>query len=275
MYIMIKLKTLISEQKPDKLMPYQPDNPMGDITTLSAEDRHALLNIGAVAVAVVPVIGLAASAGLELLNAGLYWAEGNTYDAGLYAVFAAIPVIGQVAGKFAPAAITYLKNSTNVQRVANAIKTNTIAKLDPIGKQIVQVFTKNANTITVATKKWLQKEAMLSLRNTGKQLMGKAAPRAAAQITSAVYDRIAKRVLSFLLKATVQLGKSGATLAVVAAIYHNVGLVYDRIYYRKENIAMDEVLVMVDAAINDTQETGKPWSQEEADKWATEWIESN
>jgi hypothetical protein len=253
---MISLKLLISEQKPDQLMPFQPDNPYGGIETLTSQDKHLLLDIAAIATAFIPVIGLGVSAGIEVINAGLYAYEGNKYDAGLYAIFAAIPVVGSVASKFSKPAIAYLKNTTQVKQLVQAVKTGAISKLDAVGKEIAAVFSKNATAITQATRKWLLAEAVKALQTYGKQVITKIAPRIANKITPDVLSKITKTVIRVLLKGSVAILKPTATIAVVGAIYHNVAVLYDQIYYRKENIALEELNQLMDEVTTDTVESG-------------------
>lgn len=99
--------TLI-EQKPDNLMPFQPDRPeykkkdgtldtqkhsadLKQATDLIYEYRHGLMDIAAIGTMFIPVVGPFISLGLELSNAGMYFAEGENYSGGLALAFALIP----------------------------------------------------------------------------------------------------------------------------------------------------------------------------------------
>lgn len=266
---MISLKLLISEQKADWLMPFQPDSrgPYAGIENLTSQDKHLLLDIAAAAAAFIPVIGLGVSAGIEVINAGLYAYEGNKYDAGLYVIFAAIPGVGSVAGKFSKHAISYLKNSSRVKQLVQAVKTGAISKLDAVGKEIATIFSKNATAIAQATRKWLQAEAVKAMQTYGKQIITKIAPRIANKITPDVISKITKTVIRVLLKGSVGILKPVAQLAIIGAIWHNVAVLYDQIYYHEENIALEDLHHLLDELITDTVESGgKKMTDEEI--WA-------
>lgn len=96
------------EQKPDNLMPFQPDAPqykksngtldtdkyqkdMKQMTDLVYEYRHGLMDIAAIGTLFIPVVGPFLSLGLELANSGMYFAEGENYSGGLALAFALIP----------------------------------------------------------------------------------------------------------------------------------------------------------------------------------------
>jgi len=64
---------------------------VSDVTNFIYENRHGLLDIAAIGVAFIPVVGPFLSIGLELGNAALYVSEGDNYSGGLALAFALIP----------------------------------------------------------------------------------------------------------------------------------------------------------------------------------------
>ena len=58
---------------------------------LTSDQKHLLMDIAAVGAFFIPVVGPYISLGLELANAGMYYAEGDEYMTGLSLAFAMIP----------------------------------------------------------------------------------------------------------------------------------------------------------------------------------------
>jgi hypothetical protein len=100
--------SVMSEQKPDNLMPFQPDAPqyrkkdgtldtekyqkdMSSVYEFVDEYKHGLIDIAAIGALIIPVVGPALSLGLELANSSLYFYEDDPYMGGLSLVFALIP----------------------------------------------------------------------------------------------------------------------------------------------------------------------------------------
>lgn len=104
--------TVLSEQKPDELMPFQiekfgynKNNPntlqpslqkqqqsIKEMTSFFQENRHGVLQVAALGAIFIPLVGPFLSLGLELSDASLYYKEGDKYMAGLTLAFALIPV---------------------------------------------------------------------------------------------------------------------------------------------------------------------------------------
>jgi len=93
----------INEQKPDNLMPYQPDNPRYkkpdgsmDIEKQSRDlkelDIHTLNQVLAIGTFFIPIVGPFISLGFELLDAGFYAKEGDKEMAGLSFAFSLLPM---------------------------------------------------------------------------------------------------------------------------------------------------------------------------------------
>lgn len=104
--------TVLSEQKPDELMPFQIEKSgyvkgkpetvepalkkqqqsIQEMTNFFQENRHGVLQVAALGTFFIPLVGPFLSLGLELADASLYYKEGDRYMAGLTLAFAAIPV---------------------------------------------------------------------------------------------------------------------------------------------------------------------------------------
>lgn len=65
---------------------------------LTKKQQHLLLDLAAIGTLFIPVIGPLVSLGLELANAGLYYTDGDKYEAGFALAFALIPG-GELIGK--------------------------------------------------------------------------------------------------------------------------------------------------------------------------------
>ena len=100
--------SVLSEQKPDNLMPFQPDAPqyrkkdgtldtekyqkdMAPIYKFIDEHKHGLIDIAAIGFLLLGPVGAAISLGLELANSALYLSEDDPYMAGFSLAFALIP----------------------------------------------------------------------------------------------------------------------------------------------------------------------------------------
>jgi hypothetical protein len=71
---------------------------LGKLPELTSDQKHLLMDVAAIGAFFIPVVGPFLSLGLELANAGLYYAEGDTYGAGFSLAFSLIPM-GELIGK--------------------------------------------------------------------------------------------------------------------------------------------------------------------------------
>jgi hypothetical protein len=147
-------KLTLSEQKPDNLMMGQSDNPIytgkaGGAMNLSGselskgaevaskqtaqlrkdlglDNPHTWLTIGQIAVFLIPGIGTAIALGINLgidaVDTAMYWNEGDKEMAGLSALFALLPFVGEIPGvqQFSKSVIKSTKNK--LIKVAQGIK---------------------------------------------------------------------------------------------------------------------------------------------------------
>lgn len=144
----------LSEQKPDNLMMGQSDNPMysgkvgGSRNLTSSEllrgseiaskkmaelrkdvgldNPHTWLLLGQIAVSLIPGIGVALALGINLgidaVDTTLYWNEGDKEMAGLSALFALIPFVGEIPGIKQFSATVIESTKTKLLKVAKGIK---------------------------------------------------------------------------------------------------------------------------------------------------------
>lgn len=104
---------LLSEQRPDHLMPFQPEtfgyDPKRPETIHSASqkqkefiksvDPHTLAIILGIGSAFIPYVGPFIAAGIGLADASLYYKEGDTKTAGMVAMFSLMPGIGAITNR--------------------------------------------------------------------------------------------------------------------------------------------------------------------------------
>jgi len=104
---------LLSEQRPDHLMPFQPEtfgfNPRNPETLRPALqkqgeffkslDPHTLAIVLGIGSAFIPFVGPFITAGIGLADAALYYKEGDTKTAGLVAMFSLLPGVGAIANR--------------------------------------------------------------------------------------------------------------------------------------------------------------------------------
>lgn len=241
---MIRLKSLLNEQKSDQLMPGQSDNPAftGKVKAKqTAADlmrgaevagkannigQHNALMLASIATGFVPVIGIFISSGIMLADAEIYEKEGNDYQAGLNRVFAALPVIGPIArlGSGAIAKLGTWGMSKLGFKVASAAKGGSVS-LTKLEAQAVQDLTKN--------NKFIRAELDKFLTNTAKQNSKK---------LSAWSGR--KALLSNATKEALKnpLTKAAATLG----LYIGVADAYDYVYWRKYSVKPEQAKAMIE-----------------------------
>ena len=71
-------------------------SPLSTIGQVAYENRHEIATIISIALLFVPVVGWFASAGVGLTNAGMYYKEGDSKQAGIEAIFALLPGVGKI-----------------------------------------------------------------------------------------------------------------------------------------------------------------------------------
>lgn len=118
-----------------------------DMAQLTKEQRHLLMDIAAFGTLFIPVVGPFLSLGLELANAGLYYAEGDKEGAGFALAFALIPM-GELVGKI-PAVRNLGRNG-----LASLIKkARTGGRLTKTEAEAVEQINKNKKWLTLKASK--------------------------------------------------------------------------------------------------------------------------
>jgi len=150
---------------------------------LTKEQRHLLMDIAAFGTLFIPVIGPAISLGIELANAGLYYAEGDKEGAGFALAFALIPM-GELVGK-----IPAVKKLGRDGLASLIKKARTGGKLTKTEAEAVEQINKN--------KKWLSLKA--AKEATKIFIKGKLQKATLKDIVFAVYKFAKKHPTKFSL----------------------------------------------------------------------------
>lgn len=207
-------KKQLAEQKPEQLMPFQPDNPAqkgkpGYVDPhktypMSSETTHTVADIASIGALFIPGIGLLASAGIELANAALYASEGETKEAGLRVVFALLPGIGKIPGI----------KKLGAKGVDKLIKAVQAKKVTPKQAEALKRIGLN--------KEFIKKEIESLISNQAKTNAGKIA---ASKLSPAK-----KTLLQQVGQGTVKASKVGTQMATVSAGYKAAEKGYETAY---------------------------------------------
>lgn len=158
----------INEQKPQNLMPYQPDNPRykkpdgsmdiekqsRDLKDVNIHTVNQVLSIGSL---FIPLVGPALSLGFDLLDAKLYWDEGKKETAGLVAALSLIPV-GEL-----PFIKKWIKKYGQKSLVKSISKAKAGKPLSVTEKKVIVDLSKNSKNISKLSKRYFLKEVIKKL----------------------------------------------------------------------------------------------------------------
>ena len=89
---------LDSRTGPNKTISQQIDITQTSKNWSDADNQQLLLNVGALAVAFIPVVGPVLSAGISIAGAALQYKKGNNKSAAIELLFACLPFIGKIPG---------------------------------------------------------------------------------------------------------------------------------------------------------------------------------
>lgn len=242
---MIRLKTLLNEQKADQLMFGQSDNPAftGKVkakqTTadlMRGADKamqvmtgigpHGALMVASIVAGFIPLVGPFISSGIMLADASMYEKEGNDYQAGLTRVFAALPVVGPIArlGSGAIAKLGTYGMSKLGFKVATAAKGGT-ASITKLEAQAMKDLTTNNKFVQSEFDKFLTATAKQNSKKLSAWSMRKGA------LTVATKEAIKN-----------PLTRAAATLG----LYMGAADVYDYAYWRKYSVKPDQAKAMIE-----------------------------
>lgn len=158
----------INEQKPDNLMPYQPDNPRYkkpdgsmDIEKQSRDlkdvDIHTVNQVLSIGSFFIPLVGPALSLGFDLLDAKLYWDEGKKENAGLLAALSLIP------GSELPFVKNWIKKYGQKSLVKSISKAKAGKPLSVTEKKVIVDLSRNSKNISKLSKRYFLKEVIKKL----------------------------------------------------------------------------------------------------------------
>jgi hypothetical protein len=119
---------------------------LGNVPDLTSKQKHILLDIAAVGVLFIPVVGPFLSLGLELANTGLYYSEGDKYMAGFSLAFALIP------GSELVSKIPAVRKLGRDGLVSIIKKARTGGKLTKTESEVVEKIVKESGWISKASK---------------------------------------------------------------------------------------------------------------------------
>ena len=171
---------------------------------LTKDQRHLLMDIAAVGTLFIPVVGPFISLGLELANAGLYYAEGDKYGAGFSLAFALIPM-GELVGK-----IPGVKKLGRDGLASLIKKARSGAKLTKAEAETVEQIGKN--------RKWLSLRA--TKEATKLMVKGKLQKATLKDIVYAMYKYSKKNPIKF------NLAKNGLIIGGIWYTYDKLAKMY-------------------------------------------------
>ena len=210
-------KKQLAEQKPDYMMPGQPDNPAQKgkpgyvdphkLYQMDNETIHTVADIASIGALFIPGIGLLVSAGIQLANAGLYASEGDTKEAGLATVLALLP--GLSIAKKIPGVQGLTKKGIDA-----LIKAVQAKKVTPAQKVILNKIGVNKEFI----------------KNEIESLIKSKAATNANQIAASTLSPAKKTLLQKVGQGTIKTTKIGTEMAAVGKGYQAAEIGYNKVY---------------------------------------------
>ena len=178
------------------------------IQAIDTETLHTIADIASVGVLFLGPIGLLASAGIQLANAGLYASEGNTKEAGLATVLALLPGLPSVAKR-----IPGLQGMTQ-KGIDALIKAVQAKKVTPAQKVILNKIGVNKDFIKTEIESLIKSKAATN----------------AKQIASSTLAPAKKTVLQKVGQGTIKATKVGTEMAAVSGGYKAAEKGYETAY---------------------------------------------
>ena len=130
------------------------------LNKMSNVDPHDVLSVLELGTLFIPVVGPFVSAGFGLGNAALYYKEGDTKSAGLFALFSVLPFIGDI-----PVVKQIGKRGMDILG-QKLLKQGTKASLSPIETNVLKELNKNKSLIKSEVDKKVKQMATNSLQKT-------------------------------------------------------------------------------------------------------------
>jgi hypothetical protein len=190
------------------------------LETFWKENGHTILTTIQIALLFIPVVGWFASAGIGLANAGMYYKEGDTKQAGIEAIFALLPGVGKIA-KTIPG-VSKL-GAKGMAKLGGKLATSKKPILNKIEMQVIKDMSKYKDLIktdlTEYFKARAKNEAALIAKNSTKSK--------AAQIASNSLNKFAAGGIGlgkFGAEAAADIGLTDTAISGWEKIYTAAGL---------------------------------------------------
>lgn len=130
------------------------------LNKMSKVDPHDVLGVLELGTLFIPIVGPLVSAGFGLGNAALYYKEGDTKSAGLFALFSVLPFVGDI-----PVVKQLGKKGMDVLG-QKLLKQGTKVSLSPIETNVLKELNKNKSLIKSEVDKKVKQMATNSLQKT-------------------------------------------------------------------------------------------------------------
>ena len=181
-------------------------------------DPHTIFQTTAVLAAFIPVIGLALSSGISLLDAGKYYHEGDRLNAGTMAIFAMLPGIGSIVSK-----IPGVKKlgSYGMAQLGKKLATSKNPILNKLEMAIVKDMSKHSKYIKTEMNSYFKARAANELNRALKRKMATGA------------KKILMKIADGTMKASVVGTKLGGILATYNAADQAWNTVYKKLGFDK------------------------------------------
>ena len=184
----------------------------------NALSSHEVLAATSIAAAFIPVIGLALSSGIMLMDAAKYYKEGDRLNAGTMAVFALLPGIGTIASK-----IPGMKKlgSYGMALLGKKLATSKNPVLNKIEMAVVKDMTKHSKFVKTEMNSYFKARVANELTRT------------LQRNTASGSKKILMRIADGTLKASVAGAKIGSVLATYNAADKTWNSVYKKLGFDK------------------------------------------
>ena len=183
------------------------------------EDGHNILSTVQFALMFIPVIGWFAAAGIGLANAGMYYKEGDSKQAGVEAIFALLPGVGKIGstiGKKIPS-IGKL-GATGMARLGKKLATSNKPMLKQLEMLVIKDMTKYKDIIKTDLTEYLKARA----KNEAAQIAKNATKSKSAQLAGKALNKFAALGIG--------LGKVGAGGTANVTLDNTALSAWDKVY---------------------------------------------
>ena len=185
------------------------------LETFWKENGHDILTTVQFALLFVPVVGWFAAAGIGLANAGMYYKEGDTKQAGVEAIFALLPGVGKIA-KTIPG-ISKL-GANGMAKLGGKLATSKKPVLNKIEMLVIKDMSKYKDLIKTDLTEYFKARA----KNEAAQIAKNATKSKASQLAANSLNKFAA--------AGIGLGKVGAETTANVTLDNTALSAWDKVY---------------------------------------------